>query len=188
MTTSDTGRYTCTLTITAPHTAFIKLLGPVQSEEKEIIIQSIRVYCSLYVCYCMYLILFLPPVPQPGVVITLSHTPPLYAGTSLTLTCTVTLDPNVNNNERVVTEWKGPRQLEGDRYSVTPAMRESDSSYNGSLAISPLTDQDDGMYTCTVTVSGGANVQVVTATANINITVNSKALAITFRIKITAYP
>ena len=151
------------------------------------IVQSIRVHFLLYVCYCMYLILFLPPVPQPDVAITLSHTPPLYAGTSLTLTCTVTLDPNVNNNERVVTEWKGPRQIAGDRYSVTPAMRVPDSSYSGSLVISPLTDQDDGMYTCTVTVSGGANVRVVTATANINITVISKTLAITFRIKFTAY-
>ena len=100
----------------------------------------------------------------------------------------MTLDPNVNNNERVVTEWKGPRQIAGYRYSVTSAMRESDSSYSGSLVISPLTVQDDGMYTCTVRVSGGANVQVVTATANISINVNSKALAITFRIKITAYP
>ena len=185
MTTSDTGRYTCTLSITSPHTTFITLQGPVQSAEKEIIIQSIGVYVL-----CMYdikhLILFLPPVPQPDVVITLSHTPPLYAGTSLTLTCTVTLDPNVNN-ERVVTEWKGPRQIAGDRYSVAPATREADSSYNGSLVISPLTDQDDGMYSCTVTVSGGANVQVVTATANIDIIV-SKALAITFRIKLTAYP
>ena len=99
----------------------------------------------------------------------------------------MTLNPNVNNNERVVTEWNGPRQIAGDRYSVTPAMRKPDGSYNGSLVISPLTDQDDGMYTCTVRVSGGANARVVTATANINITVISKTLAITFRIKLTAY-
>ena len=125
--------------------------------------------------FCIYdikhLILFLPPVPQPDVAITLSHTAPLYAGTSLTLTCTVTLDPNVNNDESVVTEWNGPRQLEGDRYSVTPAMRESDSSYNGSLVVSPLTVLDDSMYTCTATVTGGANVQSVTAHGAVTITV-----------------
>ena len=118
-----------------------------------------------------HLILFLPPVPQPDVAITLSHTAPLYAGTSLTLTCTVTLDPNVNNNERVVTEWNGPRQIAGDRYSVTPAMRRPHSSYSGSLAISPLTDQDDGMYTCTAKVTGGANVQSATAHGAVTITV-----------------
>ena len=63
VTTSDTGRYTCTLFITARHTVLVKQLGPVQSAEKEIIVQSIRltVYCILYVCYCVYLILFLPP-------------------------------------------------------------------------------------------------------------------------------
>ena len=100
----------------------------------------------------------------------------------------MTLDPNINNNERVVTEWKGPRQIVGDRYSVTLVMRESDSSYISlDLVISPLTVQDDGMYSCTVRVSGGANVHVVTATANISINVISKALAITFRIKFTAY-
>ena len=99
----------------------------------------------------------------------------------------MTLDPNVNNNERVVTEWKGPRHITGDRYSVTSAMRESESRFNSSLVISPLTVQDDGMYSCTARVSGGANVQVVTATANIDITVISKTLAITFRIKLTAY-
>ena len=49
VTTSDTGRYRCTLSITSPDTAFIKLQGPVQSAEKEIIIQSIGVYCTLYV-------------------------------------------------------------------------------------------------------------------------------------------
>ena len=102
--------------------------------------------------------------------VTLSHTTPLYAGTSLTLTCTVTLDPNVNNNERVVTKWSGPQSIPGDRYSVTPAMRESDSSYTGSFTISPLADQnDDDTYTCTVTVTGGT--QSVTASDNVTNTI-----------------
>ena len=49
VTTSDTGRYTCALSITSPHTAFITLQGPVQSAEREIIVQSIGVHCTLYV-------------------------------------------------------------------------------------------------------------------------------------------
>ena len=50
-------------------------------------------------------LLYIPSylVPQPGVDVTLSHTPPLYAGTGLTLTCSVTLDPNVDNSVRVMT-------------------------------------------------------------------------------------
>ena len=107
--------------------------------------------------------------------VTLSRSAPLYAGTSLTLTCTVTLDPNVNNNESVMTEWSGLQSIPGDRYSVTPAMRESDSSYNGSLTISPLADQnDDDTYTCTVTVIGGTNVQPVSASDDVTITVMGK--------------
>ena len=52
-----------------------------------------------------------PPVPQPGVDVTLNHTAPLYAGTGLTFTCTVTLDPNVDNGERVMTEWSGLQDI-----------------------------------------------------------------------------
>ena len=86
----------------------------------------------------------------------------------------MTLDTNVNNNESVVTEWSGPQSIPGDRYSVTPAMRESDGSYTGSLTISPLADQndDDDTYVCTVTVNGGT--QSVTASDDATITVTGK--------------
>ena len=76
----------------------------------------------------------------------------------------MTLDPNVNNNEHVVVEWS--RVPEG-RSTVSPAVRGSGSSYTGSLTISPLADQDDGTYTCTVTVTGGT-----TATANDHVTLS----------------
>ena len=116
--------------------------------------------------YKIHTYLLIHPVPPPDVTVTLNSTPPLYAGTGLTLTCTVTLDPNVDNGERVVTEWSGPRDISGDRYSVT--------ADNGSLTISPLADLDDGTYTCIVTVSGGSNVQQVTASDDVTITVMGK--------------
>ena len=53
-------------------------------------------------------------VPQPGVDVTLSHTARLYAGTGLTLTCTVTLDSHVDNGERVTTEWSGVQDIQED--------------------------------------------------------------------------
>ena len=105
--------------------------------------------------------------------VTLNHTPPLYAGTGLTLTCTVTLDPNVNNGERVVTEWSGPRDISGDRYSFTGASGYG-STYTDSLTISPLADLDDGTYTSTVTISGGSNVQQVNASGEFTIAVMGK--------------
>ena len=111
-----------------------------------------------------------PLVPQPGVDVTLSRTAPQYTGTGLTLTCTVTLDPNVDNGERVMTEWSGAQDIPEERYSVTGASG-SGSTYTDSLTISPLADQDDGTYTCTVTVTGGSNVQQATASDDVTITV-----------------
>ena len=109
-------------------------------------------------------------VPVPEVSITLSHTPPLYAGISLTLTCTVTLDPNVDSGERVVTEWSGLQDIPEERYSVTAASG-SGSTYTGSLTISPLAHQDTGTYTCIGTVSGSFH---QANASDISINVNSK--------------
>ena len=113
-----------------------------------------------------------PLVPQPGVDVTFNHTAPLSAGTGLTLACTVTLDPNVDNGERVMTEWSGLQDIPEERYSVTGASG-SGSTYTDSLTISPLADQDDGTYTilCTGTVTGGSNVQQVNASDHVIITV-----------------
>ena len=102
--------------------------------------------------------------------VTLSHTAPLYAGIGLTLTCTVTLDPNVDDGEMVKVEWSGLQDIPEKRYSVS-GTNGSGSTYTDSLNISPLSDQDDGTYTCTVTISGGSNVQPATARDNITITV-----------------
>ena len=38
--------------------------------------------------------------------VSVSPTGSLYAGTSLNLTCNVTLNPNVNNDESVSIEWE----------------------------------------------------------------------------------
>ena len=99
-----------------------------------------------------------------------NRTTTLYAGTGFILTCTVTLNSNVNSGESVETSWSGPRAIPGERYSVTGASG-SGGSYTDSLTISPLADQDDGTYTCTVTVTGGSNVLQATASDDITITV-----------------
>ena len=106
-----------------------------------------------------------PSVPQPGVAVTVNNTGTVYAGTGLTLTCTVTLDSSVDNSESVSIDWS---RMPEERSTVSPVMRVYDSSsYTGSLTISPLADQDDDdTYTCTGTVTGGT-----TATASDNITI-----------------
>ena len=90
-----------------------------------------------------------------------TYTAPLYAGSSLTLTCTVTLDPNVDNDETITTSWSGPSNISGERHLVTEAMG-SGSTYSSSLTINLLTNIDDGMYTCSVLVTG-QNIQSVMA-------------------------
>ena len=101
--------------------------------------------------------------------VTANRTTTLYAGTGLTLTCTVTLDSNVDSGESVVTSWSGLQGIPEQRYSVTGASG-SEGSYTGSLTISPLADQDDGTYTCTVTVTGASYVLQATASDHIIIT------------------
>ena len=54
-------------------------------------------------------------------------------------------------------DMSGLRSIPEERYSFTGA-RGSGSTYTDSLTISRLADQDDGTYTCTVTVTGKSNV------------------------------
>ena len=123
-------------------------------------------------------------VPPPVVTVTLSHTPPLYTGINLTLTCTVTLDSNVDSGERVVTEWSGLQDIPEDRYSVT-AVNGSGTTYISSLTISPLAYQDTGIYTCTATVTGGRYVQPAMASNKININVKSELPSCTYMFLLT---
>ena len=109
--------------------------------------------------------------------ISTNHTPPLYAGTGLTLTCTVSLYSSVDTGVilSISVTWTGPRPIPGERYSVMEASG-SGGTYTGSLTISPLAEgQDDGQYTCSVTVSGGSSVLEATGSdsTTIDVTGNS---------------
>ena len=81
----------------------------------------------------------------------------------------------MDNGERVMTEWSGLQYIPGEQYSVTGASG-SGSTYTDSLTISPLAVQDDGTYTCTVTVTGGSNVQRTIASHDVAITVLSECV------------
>ena len=78
----------------------------------------------------------------------------------------MTLDSNVDSGESVETSWSGLQGIPEQRYSVTDG-----SDFEQTVTISPLADQDDGTYTCTVTVTGGSNVMQATASDVIIITV-----------------
>ena len=126
----------------------------------------------ILLCESFILVILCLIVPRPGVTVTVNNTGTLYAGTGLTLTCIVTLHPNVDNSEHVGIDWS---RMPEERSTLSPVMRMSGNSYTGSLTVSPLADQDDdGTYTCTVTVTGGANVQSATASDAMIITVMGK--------------
>ena len=107
-------------------------------------------------------------VPIPDVVTTPSRTTPLYAGTSATLTCTVTLHPNVDSGESVMMVWNTPSY----HYSDT-GLRISGKTYTRNITISPLLIRHSGRYVCSVTVTK-TNVNQATSISAIDITVLSK--------------
>ena len=120
-------------------------------------------------CASLHVYVYSLSVPVPDVVTTPNRTTPLYAGTSVTLTCTVTLHTNVDNGESVGMAWLDPRSLPRNQYSQTKAGR----TYTRNITISPLLDRHSGRYQCLVFVSG-RNVKQATSTSAINITVMSK--------------
>ena len=83
-------------------------------------------------CVCLFL-----TVPVPDVVTTPSRTTPLYAGTSVTLTCTMTLHPNVDSGEEYhEMGWFVPSSLPRNQYSDT--VHASGKIYTRNITISPL--------------------------------------------------
>ena len=111
-------------------------------------------------------------VPVPHVVTTQSRTSPLYAGTSVTLTCTLTLHPNVDSGESVMMVWTVPSSLSRNQYSDT-GRHTSGNIYTRNITISPLFIRHSGRYVCTVTVIG-RNINQATNTSTTDITVRSK--------------
>ena len=168
---SDTGRYTCELIATKDLTYYsIEAHG--QSKEKYVAVLS-KSYIEIF-CASLHMYVYSLTVPVPDVVTTPSHTTPLYAGTSVTLTCTMTLHPNVDSGESVIMEWTVPSSLSSDQYSDT-SLYKSGKIYTCNITISPLLIRHSGRYLCSVTVTG-RNVNQATNTSSIDITVMSKLL------------
>ena len=98
-------------------------------------------------------IIFSLAVVLSDVVITRNPSGTLYSGTSVTLTCTATLNYGVNYDGVAANIfWGGISPTL--RYSITNAVEGSDDWRTSSLTINPLAYQDSGTFACTVTVSG----------------------------------
>ena len=111
-------------------------------------------------------------VAPPYVSVSSSHPPPYYDGTSLRLSCSVTLDPSVDSNEIISVSWSGLSHIQQERYSVVHST--TSRSHSSSLTVSPLADKDDGTITCTGTVTGGNSAQ--SASSSDDIIINVKGM------------
>ena len=154
--TSDTGRYTCELTV-AEDLRYVTIEAPVQSKENNVAVLSKSYISGKCFVHQLHVYVYFLTVPVPHVVTTQSRTTPLYAGTSVTLTCTMTLHPNVdhvNVHESVMMSWYQNGIITSrtsNRYSLT-TIHISGRSYTRNLTISPLVNTDSGRYLCSVIV------------------------------------
>ena len=105
--------------------------------------------CSLVLCNLFY------TVPQPTVNITPNRTGVLYAGTPLTLTCSIQLNPAVNTTVMVNRMWSGPdSQLVSNSSSMTVSslVQRSAFLHETTIQFVPLSTSDGGNYKCEATV------------------------------------
>ena len=118
-------------------------------------------------------------VSQPTVSITPNRTGVLYAGTSLTLTCSIQLNPAVDTTVMVTRMWSGPGSQgvsNSSRVTVSNLLKRSAFLYKTTIEFDPLSATDSGNYECEATVTPDPQSQFV-----IMSTAGSDALYITIQ-------
>ena len=100
-------------------------------------------------------------VPPP--VINVSHNKEvLYAGTNVSLICSISLDSAVDSDVSPVVKWyMGSRQLTNTTKLVISPTINSTSSFISNLTLTPLTDEDQGNFTCKAQVQSSNNNYVI---------------------------
>ena len=138
--TSQAGQYACIVHVEGPNqTVSIAFMN--------ITVQSKWTYCGSHDCQSCIHGPRLPAVPAPTMVsIMSSRSPPLYAGTSFSLTCNFTLSSSVDTGPATVVSWK----INGTAVDTSP---DRITASGDSLSFSPLPTSDSGNYKCEVTVT-----------------------------------
>ena len=118
-------------------------------------------------------------LPTEAAIISLSSSPspPIMAGDSLTLTCSVTLPAGVTGTPDF--------QLEGPAVTPTPAApTTSGQEVSSVLTLSAIATSQAGQYSCTATLSGSS------VSTDLTVTVQSKFTAINclLRVNATIFP
>ena len=122
-------------------------------------------------------------VPSPGVEASANATGPIFAGTVLTLTCTVALDGVLSgmfNDPSVTTVWTqdGQEVSTGSNITVSGATITVGTTYSSTLSFNTVHADDAGDYTCTATVSpsvpSGTVTNGVGSSDQVTVSVNGK--------------
>ena len=104
-------------------------------------------------------------VPQPRVEVTTLHSStPLYAGSSLTLRCTIEVDASVDIPYTIAVRWSKSGAGIGNnaRVTVSNITQLSSLSYESRLNFNPLSSTlDAGTYVCHVEVSPESSLLLV---------------------------
>ena len=112
----------------------------------------------------LLLFFFFFAVPSPTVSITPNRTGILYAGTPLTLTCSIQLNPAVDTTVMVTRMWSGPGSQavsNSSRVTVSNVFKRSAFPYETTIEFVPLTTTDSGNYECEATVTADPQSQFV---------------------------
>ena len=113
-----------------------------------------QVYIHMYLILCV-----LPPtahalllhaVPPPTAVTISPPVGTIYAGASVTLTCTVEFSPSVDVPVTVNTVWTGPDMTSFTPTNPVPAMMENQTRYSITVTVDAVRIGD---YTCQATVT-----------------------------------
>ena len=109
-------------------------------------------------------------VPSPGVEASANPTGSVFAGSVLTLTCTITLDGGLSgilNDLSVTTVWRtegGQEVSTGGNVMVSGATFPVGTTYSSTLSFNTIHTDDAGDYTCTATVSPSSRTSVPSST------------------------
>ena len=132
--TSDAGLYTCIATIKLPDIGIT-----VQGNYSHI--------TALKSKMMEYLLIPFSLVPQPSVSVSLSTETDLLAGSSLNITCSITIDPRVNTPVNIMAEWVANNGV----------VINGVNQYQSVLYITSLSSVKDDMYQCKVNVNSASD-------------------------------
>lgn len=123
-------------------------------------------------------------VPGPSITITGLPTSPIYAGTSLLLTCTFQLHRMIDTPVNFNSIWRrGGQSLQsGGRVNISAISMINPSTYQTILNISPLSNTvDSGLYSCRSALSSDTFVLYTDSSQQVALTVGGLLRLSNFR-------